>query len=73
MEAGPSFLTPKTRIAFNHLWLAFTKAPILQYFDLKCHIRIETDVSGYAIDGVLSQLASETRPDGVVTKTDLSQ
>ena len=26
---GPSFLTPKTRAAFNHLWLAFTKALIL--------------------------------------------
>ena len=28
-EAGPSFLTPKARAAFNHLRLAFTKAPIL--------------------------------------------
>ena len=26
---------------------------------------------GYAIDGVLSQLASKTSPDGVVTKTNL--
>ena len=26
---GPSLLTPDTRIVFNHLWLAFTKAPIL--------------------------------------------
>ena len=25
----PNILTPKARIAFNRLWLAFTKAPIL--------------------------------------------
>ena len=29
MEAGPKFLTPDTKTAFNHLWLAFIKAPIL--------------------------------------------
>ena len=28
-KAGPKFLTPYTRTAFNHLWLAFIKAPIL--------------------------------------------
>ena len=28
-ENGPSFLTPDARTAFNHLWLAFTKNPIL--------------------------------------------
>ena len=28
-NSGPSFLTPKARITFNCLWLAFTKAPIL--------------------------------------------
>ena len=27
-EAGPNFLTPKARAAFNRLWLAFTKALI---------------------------------------------
>ena len=56
-KAGPSFLTPKARAAFNRLRLAFTKAPILQHFDLECHIWIKTDVSGYVIGGVLSQLA----------------
>ena len=25
----PNFLTPKARVAFNRLWWAFTKAPIL--------------------------------------------
>ena len=37
----------------------FLKAPILHHFDPKCHIRIETDASGYAIGGVLSQLTSD--------------
>ena len=72
-EAGPSFLTPEARSAFNRLRLAFTKAPILRHFDPECHIRIETDASGYAIGGVLSQLASGTSPDGIVTKVDLGQ
>ena len=34
----------------------FTKIPILQNFDLKYYIQIETDTSGYAISEVLSQL-----------------
>ena len=37
-NSGPNFLTLKTRSAFNHLRLAFTKAPILWYFDPKYHI-----------------------------------
>ena len=72
-EDGPKFLTPDARTAFNRLRLAFTEAPILWHFDPECHIRIETDASGYAIGGVLSQLTSGTSPDGVVIKTDISQ
>ena len=72
-NTGPSFLTPKARSAFNRLRLAFTKALILRHFDPECYIWIETNASSYAIGGVLSQLASETSPDGVVTKTDLGQ
>ena len=72
-EDGPKFLTPDARTAFNRLRLAFTEAPILRHFDPECHIRIETDASGYAIGGVLSQLTSGTSPDGVVIKTDLGQ
>ena len=49
IETGLSFLTPGAREAFNHLWLTFTEAPIIQHFDLKCHIWIETDALGYAI------------------------
>ena len=37
----------------------FTKIPILQQFDLECHIRIETKTLGYAIGGVLNQLNSD--------------
>ena len=72
-EFGPSFLTPKARSTFNHLWLAFTKAPILQHFDPKYHIYIKTDVLGYTIGGVLSQLTFATSPYEIVIKTDLSQ
>ena len=50
----PTFLTPSAREAFYQLRQAFTKAPILRHFDPECHIRIETDASGYAIGGVLS-------------------
>ena len=63
IEAGPNFLTFGARETFNRLWLAFIKAPILQHFGLKCHIWIEIDALSYAISGVLSQLASGTRPD----------
>ena len=48
------FFTPKAKLAFTKLRLAFFKAPILHYFDPEYHIRIKTDASGYAIGGVLS-------------------
>ena len=57
---GPSdFLTPGAKLAFTELRQAFLKAPILHHFDPERHIRIEMDVSGYAIGGVLSQLTSD--------------
>ena len=49
-----NFLTPDAKKAFNHLRLAFIKAPIRQHFDLESYFRIETDASGYAIGGKLS-------------------
>ena len=67
------FLTPEARSAFNHLRLAFIKAPILCYFNPKCHIWIKTDASAYAIGGVLSQLASGTSPDRGITQADFGQ
>ena len=72
-EAGLGFFIPKARLAFAQLRQAFVKAPILHYFDPESHIWIETNASGYSIGGVLSQLSSGTRPDGVVTKDNLSQ
>ena len=56
---GSDFLTPGAKLAFTKLRQAFLKAPILHHFDPECHIRIETDASGYAIGGVLSQLTSD--------------
>ena len=53
---GSDYLAPATKKAFNHLRYTFTQAPVLQNFDLKWHIRIEIDVSGYAIGRVISQL-----------------
>ena len=73
MEAGSSFLTPEARAAFNCLRRTFTEALILWYFDLEYYIWIKIDASGYAISSVLSQLAFGTRPDRIVTKTDLGQ
>ena len=35
---GPSFLIPNAKMAFNHLRLTFTKAPIFWYFDPECYI-----------------------------------
>ena len=54
-----SFLTPGAKKAFTKLRQAFIKAPILHHFDPERHIRVETDASGYAIGGVLSQLTSD--------------
>ena len=53
---GSDFFTPKAKLAFTKLRQAFVKAPILHHFNPKRHIRIETDISGYAIGRVLSQL-----------------
>ena len=56
LNRATGYLTPKTRLAFTKLRKAFTIAPIFKHFDPKCHIWIETDALGYAIDEVLSQL-----------------
>ena len=50
------YLTLDAKKAFNYLWHVFTKALILQHFDLECHIRVETNASGHAISRILSQL-----------------
>ena len=47
------------KLAFTKLRQAFFKAPILYHFDLERHIQIKTNVSGYVIGRVLSQLTSD--------------
>ena len=54
-----SFLTPEVKLAFTWLRQAFTEAPILYHFDPEGYILIESDVSDYAIGGILSQLTPE--------------
>ena len=56
LNGSTGYLTSKAKLVFTQLRKAFTGALILQQFDWECHIRIETDASGYAIGGVLSQL-----------------
>ena len=65
-NGATGYLTPNTRRAFTELRQAFNKTPILQHFDPEYHIRIETDASGYAIGGVLSQLTDLGRWHPVV-------
>ena len=54
-----NYQTPDAKRAFDQLRQAFTKAPILQHFDPEQYIRIETNASGYAISGMLSQLTND--------------
>ena len=53
------FLTPGAKLAFTKLRQVFLKAPIFHRFNPERYIRIKTDVSGYAISGVFSQLTSD--------------
>lgn len=53
---SPFVLTPEARTAFEELKTAFTTAPVLKHFNPELPIRVETDASGYAIGGILSQL-----------------
>ena len=56
----PTFLTLEAKLVFLRLRQAFTKVPILHHFDPERYIRMETDASGYAIGGILSQLTPES-------------
>ena len=53
---GTNFSTLEAKKVFTHLQKAFIKVPIFHYFDLKCHICIETNALGYAISRVLNQM-----------------
>lgn len=59
ISSGAGFFIPKTSLAFTQLRKAFTKAPILYHFDLERYIQIEIDVSGYAINRLLSQMTTK--------------
>ncbi len=71
-NSGTEFLTSGAKEVFIHLQKAFTKALILRHFDLKCHIRIETDVSGYVISEVLSQMILDQRFSDHITHENLN-
>ncbi len=49
------FLTAEARRSFQDLVATFTTSPVLIHFDAKRPIKLETDASGYAISGILSQ------------------
>ena len=66
-----SFLTFNAKMIFYYLRLAFTKTLIFCYFDLECHIWIETYVLGYIIDRMLNQLTFKTNLNKIVFKTNL--
>ncbi len=51
-----TFFTFRARQAFIKLRQVFGKVSILNHFDLKHHICIETDVSRYAIDEIFNPL-----------------
>ena len=59
-HAVSNYLTPAAKKAFDQLCQAFTEAPILQHLDPEQYIWVETDASGYAIGGVLSQLTNDS-------------
>jgi hypothetical protein len=60
-KSGPYDMTPDSRKAFRDLKKAFSTAPFLQHFDPEKPIRLETDASGFAIAGILSQ---QSKTDG---------
>lgn len=51
----PNFLTSEAKLAFLQLRQAFTKTPILHYFDPKRYIQIETNASDYAIGSIFNK------------------
>ena len=54
-----NYLIPDNKRTLDQLRQAFTKAPILQHFDLEQYIWVETDAPGHSIGGMLSQLTND--------------
>ena len=59
-KAGPYIMTDEVWKAFKRLKNTFSSMPVLQHFDPSKPIRIETDASGFAIAGILSQPGDPT-------------
>lgn len=59
LSSGSGFLIFGARLAFAKSRQVFIEALIFYHFDPKCHIRVETDLLGYAISGVFSQVISD--------------
>jgi hypothetical protein len=55
VQSGPFILSKEARAAFEQLKQSFTVAPVLQHYDVNRLVRVETDASGFAISGILSQ------------------
>ncbi len=55
-----TFFTVNAKKTFTKLRQVFIEALILIHFDPECYFQIETDVLGYAIGGIFSQLTSDT-------------
>lgn len=56
-QRSPDSLTPKAKPAFIKLRHVFVKTPVLYHFNSKRYIRIETNILGSAIGGILNQLS----------------
>ena len=64
-ESVPIELGDKARQSFQDLKNMFLESPILVHFDPSCPTKVETDASGRAISGILSQDISQNggKPD----------
>ena len=56
METKAFTLTEEARTAFSKLKEAFLTAPLLAHYNPEWETQLETDASGFAISGILSQL-----------------
>ena len=54
-----NYSTPDAKRSSDQLRQTFTKVPIIENFNLGRYIQVETDASGHAIGGVLSQLTND--------------
>ena len=58
-KTGPFEFGADAKLAFERLKATFTQAPLLRHFNPEKPIRLETDASGFAIAGILSQPGEE--------------